>query len=84
MGKAKKRIHTKGDVAEQILGILHGRQKSRLERLLGAVVLMSDGGHFKKELKLFYNYVEVLHAEKGFEGHGKVWGEIAERGFINA
>jgi hypothetical protein len=63
MGKAKKRIDTKSHVAEQILGILHGGEQSRLERLLGAVVLMNDSGQFKKELKLFYTYIEGLHAE---------------------
>jgi hypothetical protein len=62
--KAKKRRDSKTKVAKRVLHVLHGREKSRLERLLGGVVLMRDSGQFKKELKLFYMYVAALHVEK--------------------
>lgn len=64
MEKAKKRRESKTKVAKQVLHVLHGREKSRLERLLGGVVLMQDSGQFKKELRLFYMYVAALHVEK--------------------
>lgn len=56
-----KKPKTKEQYAEKVLRILQGKEESKHERLLGAVVLMQNSGHFRRELDLFYLYVKALH-----------------------